>query len=96
MSAAANYNPDSLVDPSFWNDEDRVYSWFAQAREHHPICKSVPRNFRPFWSVTKHADIKDIELASTKFHSNHNTLLLPKHSEQLIRMAVGRESLIAS
>jgi cytochrome P450 len=48
-----------------------------------------PNGFRPFWAITKHADILEIERQSDRFISSARTYLAPIASEEWLQSTVG-------
>jgi cytochrome P450 len=54
-----------LTDPTTFADEPRLHSALARLRANAPVSwVDVPR-YRPFWAITKHADIMEIERNNT-------------------------------
>ena len=51
----------AFVDPSAYADEPRFEAATALLREHDPVHWVEGPGFNPFWAITKHADIFDIE-----------------------------------
>ncbi|CAN3127338.1 cytochrome P450 [Mycobacterium sp. smrl_JER01] len=50
-----------LADPKAYADEMRLHAALTQLRAHAPVCFVDVPDYRPFWAVTKHADIMAIE-----------------------------------
>ena len=50
-----------LADPSAFTDEDRVHAALMYLRTNAPVIRVDAPGYRPFWAVTKHADIMEIE-----------------------------------
>ena len=50
-----------LADPMAYTDEPRLHAALAHLRTHAPVSWVDVPNYRPFWAITKHADIMDIE-----------------------------------
>ena len=51
----------AFVDPSAYADEPRFEAATALLREHDPVHWVEGPGFNPFWAITKHADIFDLE-----------------------------------
>ena len=56
-----------LADPLAYTDERRLHAALAQLRAGAPVSWVEVPNYRPFWAITKHADIMDIERDNTLF-----------------------------
>jgi cytochrome P450 len=50
-----------LADPLAYTDEVRLHAGLALLREQCPVVRVEQSPYRPFWAITKHADILDIE-----------------------------------
>lgn len=50
-----------LADPEAYADEARLHAALAHLRTHAPVSLVDVPDYRPFWAVTKHADVMDIE-----------------------------------
>ena len=50
-----------LADPLAYTDERRLHAALAHLRANAPVSWVDVPNYRPFWAITKHADIMDIE-----------------------------------
>lgn len=50
-----------LADPMTYTDEARLHAVLTHLRAEAPVSWVDVPNYRPFWAVTKHADIMDIE-----------------------------------
>jgi cytochrome P450 len=56
-----------LADPQAYTDEKRLYESLAHLRAHAPVSWVDVGDYRPFWAITKHADIMDIERQNDLF-----------------------------
>ena len=50
-----------LADPQAYTDEKRLHEALAHCRAHAPVSWVDVEGYRPFWAITKHSDIMDIE-----------------------------------
>ncbi|MCR5979244.1 cytochrome P450 [Gordonia jinghuaiqii] len=50
-----------FADPTAYADEPRLHAAMAHLRAHNPVARVERAPYRPFYAVTKHADIMDIE-----------------------------------
>ena len=58
-----------FVEPKAYADDARLHEALAYLREHEPVVRVESRLYRPFWAVTKHADIMAIERDNNLFLS---------------------------
>jgi len=56
-----------LADPRAYADEQRLHQSLAHLRAHAPVSWVDVEGFRPFWAITKHADVMDIERCNDLF-----------------------------
>jgi cytochrome P450 len=50
-----------LADPTAYADEPRLHAALTHLRAHAPVSRVDQPPYRPFWAITKHADIMAIE-----------------------------------
>ncbi|OHU90188.1 cytochrome P450 [Mycobacterium talmoniae] len=50
-----------FADPTAYADEPRLHAALTHLRAHAPVSLVDQAPFRPFWAITKHADVMDIE-----------------------------------
>ena len=85
-----------LVDPVVWGDEQRIHGYLRWLRANDPVRRLAPEGFEPFWAITKHADIKDIELNKTGFINDPRPTLGPATSNAVVQQVFGRRHLVRS
>lgn len=56
-----------LADPLAYTDEKRLHAGLAQLRATAPVSRVEVPDYQPFWAITKHADIMDIERENMLF-----------------------------
>ncbi|MFZ0831586.1 MAG: cytochrome P450 [Mycobacterium sp.] len=56
-----------FADPKAYTDEAGLHAALAHLRAEAPVSWVDAPTYRPFWAITKHADIMDIERANTLF-----------------------------
>ena len=71
VDSAANV----LTDPSAYADEPRLHAALTHLRAHAPVAWVDKAPYRPFWAITKHADIMEIERANTLWINEPRPLL---------------------
>ena len=57
-----------LADPQAYTDESKLHAALAHLRANAPVSWVEVPNYRPFWAITKHADIMDIERNNAVVH----------------------------
>jgi cytochrome P450 len=60
---------DTIVDPKAYADGASVDQAFTWLRREAPLTIAEPRGYRPFWVVSRHADVGTVELSSDTFHN---------------------------
>src|ERR1700739_2473449 len=50
-----------LADPQAYTDEAALHAALTHLRRNAPVSRGEVPNYRPFWAITKHADVMDIE-----------------------------------
>ncbi|KGI67001.1 cytochrome P450 [Mycolicibacterium rufum] len=64
-----------LADPTAYADEARLHAALTHLRANEPVAWVDNPPYRPFWAITKHADIMAIERANDLFLSEPRPLL---------------------
>ncbi|MDT5065165.1 MAG: hypothetical protein QOK02_1320 [Mycobacterium sp.] len=72
-----------LADPSAYADDDRLHAALTHLRANNPVAWVDNRPYRPFWAITKHADIIAIERDNTLFISEPRPLLATAAADDL-------------
>jgi len=96
MSAAPSVFPgysvgrldDEIVNPVLYQDET-IHDVYAKVRHEDPVHWTAPNGFRPFWSVTKHADILEVEKNHQIFVNRMRTYLSPIQGEEWVKSVTG-------
>jgi cytochrome P450 len=63
-------NPKSYTDPDSWHAEA------ARLRREDPVCRIEAPGFDPFWAVTRHADLIEVERQSALFLNTADSVLV--------------------
>ncbi len=79
---------DEIVNPELYASEE-IHDVYTQLRREDPLHWTAPEGFRPFWSVTKQADILEIERQHQIFTNSQRTYLSPIAGEEWIRSMTG-------
>src|SRR6478736_10038890 len=64
-----------LADPKAYADDARLHAALTHLRANNPVAWVDNPPYRPFWAITKHADIMAIERANNLFLSEPRPLL---------------------
>lgn len=80
----------TIVDPTAYADGDRVDRAFAQLRREAPLEMAQPDGFDPFWVVTRHADILEVERQNELFHNGDRaTVVTTIEADKKVREMMG-------
>jgi cytochrome P450 len=72
----------AIVNPATFGDETEIHRLLGDLRRNDPVHWTAPDGFRPFWAVTKHADILEIERLSDQFHNEPRSVLMSMEAEK--------------
>jgi cytochrome P450 len=74
-----------FADPTAYTDEARLHAALTHLRTHAPVSLVDYPPYRPFWAITKHADVMEIERANDLFINEARTVLAPADADALGR-----------
>jgi cytochrome P450 len=74
-----------FADPTSYADEPRLHAALTHLRAHAPVSLVDSRPYRPFWAITKHADIMHIERANDLFVNEPRPLLATAAADDMAR-----------
>jgi cytochrome P450 len=80
---------DDIVCPRIYADERRFHAMLRELRTTAPVRWTAPNGYRPFWAVTKYADIIELEERSDIFLAGSRNRLMPVEEEIRIRERTG-------
>jgi cytochrome P450 len=83
----------ALADPVAYADEPKLHAALAHLRANAPVSWVEVPNYRPFWAITKHADIMDIERDNVLFTNWPRPVLTTAEGDEL-QAAAGVRTLI--
>jgi cytochrome P450 len=69
-----------LVDPARYARNGYPHAVWTRLRAEAPVAHFAPSGYRPFWAVTKHADIVEIASQPLRFSSAHGIILGGAHA----------------
>ncbi len=73
-----------LATPSAYADEQRLHEALTHLRAHAPVSWVDVEGYRPFWAITKHADVMTIERQNDLFTNHPRPLLAVTELEDKI------------
>ncbi|AYE93548.1 cytochrome P450 [Mycobacterium paragordonae] len=71
-----------LADPTAYADEKRLHHALTHLRAHAPVSWVDVEGYRPFWAITKHADVMAIERQNDLFTNHPRPLLMVTELEE--------------
>jgi cytochrome P450 len=74
-----------LADPRAYADDDRLHAALTHLRANNPVAWVDNRPYRPFWAITKHADIMAIERENDLFISQPRPLLATAAADDMAK-----------
>jgi cytochrome P450 len=82
-----------FADPKAYADEPKLHAALAHLRANAPVSWVDVPGYRPFWAITKHADIMAIERANTLFTNSPRPVLATIEGDEQ-QAALGVSTLI--
>ncbi|MDO8802741.1 cytochrome P450 [Phenylobacterium sp.] len=80
----------TIIDPRAYADGKQVDDAFAWLRREAPLEQAQPEGFDPFWVVTRHADILEVERQNELFHNgDRSTVLTTIEADKKVREMMG-------
>lgn len=73
-----------LLDPAIMGDESKMNELLGYLRENEPVSYVEHPDFKPFWAITRHEDIKFISQNNERFLNNPRTVLVQEQFEQAL------------
>ena len=74
-----------LADPTAYANDARLHTALTHLRANNPVAWVDNPPYRPFWAITKHADIMAIERANDLFLSEPRPLLAPAEADDFAK-----------
>ncbi|BBY63590.1 cytochrome P450 [Mycolicibacterium helvum] len=74
-----------LAVPQSYADEARLHAALAHLRAHAPVSWVDVGGYRPFWAITKHADVMDIERQNDLFTNDPRPMLVATVLDEKLR-----------
>ena len=80
----------AVVDPKAYADGKRIDDAFKWLRREAPFAQAQPEGFDPFWVVTRHADILNIERQNELFHNGDRSAVVTTiEADKKVRAMMG-------
>jgi len=95
MSVVTRTIGEQIVDPKLYADDTAYRTLFAELRRSDPLHLVDVEGFEPFWAVTKHADIREVELNADVFINRPRGMLQSIADTERIKQAQGGSRLMA-
>src|SRR5262245_8963111 len=73
-------DPLDLVDPARFAQRGYPHEVWTRLRAEAPIAHFAPPGYRPFWAITKHADVTDIASQPMRFSRAPGSILGPANA----------------
>ena len=80
--------------PETYADEKELHNIFTFMRKNDPVSWVEPDQYRPFWAITKHEDIIEIEKQNELFINDPRTTLMDIPTEDAIKEFTGGSHLL--
>jgi cytochrome P450 len=77
-----------FADPIAYTDEARLHAALTHLRAHAPVPRVDHPPYRPFWAITKHADVAEIERANALFINEPRSVLGTADEDAVARAQV--------
>ena len=85
----------ALVDPRTFADPAKIDAIFTTLRATQPVARVVTPDFSPFWLISKHDDVLEIERQPELFNNGElSTILAPKPMLDAVQGLIGSPHLI--
>jgi cytochrome P450 len=72
-----------LADPQSYTDENALHTALARLRTESPVSWVDQPGYRPFWAITKHADVMEIERDNALFTNSPRPILITTEADAL-------------
>jgi cytochrome P450 len=94
MSPVAAETCELITSPHTYAQPKLLDETFARLRAEDPLAWMEPEGYRPFWAVTKHADIMEISRQNDLFTNGEREILSPHETEKQIYSIMGGPHLV--
>lgn len=94
--AIAAISHDDIVSPTLYANERAFHAMLATLRREAPVRWTEPTDYRPFWAITRHADILELERRADVFKASPRNRLITIEEEQRTLATTGTNKITRS
>jgi cytochrome P450 len=80
---------EAIVSHKTYGDLEQQHALFSMLRRDDPVHWTAPDGYRPFWTISRHKDVMEIEKQNEKFINAPRTKLLSIEFESKVKEAMG-------
>jgi cytochrome P450 len=80
---------EAIVSHKTYGDLEQQHALFSMLRSDDPVHWTAPDGYRPFWTISRHKDVMEIEKQNDKFINAPRTKLLSIEFETKVKEAMG-------
>ncbi|HEY4342743.1 MAG TPA: cytochrome P450 [Parvibaculum sp.] len=84
----------AIANPKTYASEEGFHSLFTKLRREDPVHWTEPDDYRPFWTISKHADISEIERQNELFINDPRLTLTTIDTEEKVKEFTGGSHLL--
>ena len=66
-----------------WSDPDQAHTIYTHMRKNDPVALIETEEYMPFWAVSKHSDILEVERQHEIFLNTQNSVLIRRKEEEI-------------
>ena len=66
-----------------WSDPDQAHTIYSHMRKNDPVALIETEEYMPFWAVSKHSDILEVERQHEIFLNTQNSVLIRRKEEEI-------------
>lgn len=81
-----------IVSPTVYANPQLLHERYARFRREDPVAWIEQEPYRPFWALTRHADIMEVERQHSRFISEPRVTLVPREVEDKTIAALGKRT----
>jgi cytochrome P450 len=85
---------EAIVSHKTYGDLEQQHALFSMLRRDDPVHWTEPQGYRPFWTISRHKDVMEIEKQNDKFINAPRTKLLSIEFESKVREAMGGKPML--
>lgn len=89
-----NILDNDIVSPEVYAQPELLHARYTKYRQHAPVAWVDLPLYRPFWAVTRHADIIEIERQHSRFINEPRITIVPRVVEDQTIAAMGRRTAV--